>query len=383
MVDRCRGRIVLASILVTGGAGLIGSHLVDALVGRGEQVTVLDALTASTHPSGSWPDHLPAGVRRVRGDVRERETWTAALLGADRVVHAAALQDYRPEYSAYYAVNAAGTALLYELLRERAGQVRRVLVVSTQAVYGEGRYRCADHADVFPGPRAEADLARGDFGVRCPSCARPVVAAPTREMDPTRPLTVYGLSKLAGEAAALRIGRMIAIPTVAARLSITIGPRQSPANLYSGALRNFAVSLLHNEPVNLFEDGGQLRDFVPVADVVRALVLLLDRDDTAGRTINVGGGAAVPVRDLLAAVEDAVGRRARGIVHGYYRVGETRDIVSDVTALRDLGWERVEDLGAAVMAYVRWLRDSGSWKVVRPVRVERLLAEGTVRPVIA
>lgn len=370
----------MGRVLVTGGAGFIGSHVVDALTSRGDEVTILDALVAPTHVDGAWPPYLPASVRRIHGDVRDPVAVRDALAGVDRIVHAAAYQDYRPDHSTYLAVNAAATALLFELARSAAPALRRVVFISSQAVYGEGSYRCLQDGSVRPHGRAGSSLAEGDWNPRCPVCAGPIEAEGIREGDVCEPFNMYGLSKHAGERAALLLGDGLGIGVAAARLSITVGPRQSPANLYSGALRSFSVALLHGAPVVVFEDGQQLRDFTPIGNVVQAIVRLLD-DESANGPVNVGAGEATTIASLLRMVEDAVGSHASSVVTGHYRLGESRHLRSDVSRLRSFGWRPLQTLATTVEEYIAWLRVSGTWKQVRPLEVSRLVSEGAVRAV--
>ena len=281
-------------VLVTGGAGFIGSHVVDALLGRGDRVSLLDSLVERVHPSGRPPDHLPPAATFVRGDVTHKGDWLRALEGVEAVIHLAAYQDYQPDFGRFAAVNDGGTALLYEVLVEHRLPVRKVVMASSQAVYGEGAYHCDQHGLQHPKPRPLAQLERGDWDVRCPVCgaaARPVA---TNESHPD-PHNAYAISKLAQERYALVLGERYGVPSVALRYSIVQGPRQSPANAYSGVLRAFTGRLLRDEPPVVFEDGRQLRDYTHIDDVVAATMLALDDDRADFDVFNVGSGQTTSV----------------------------------------------------------------------------------------
>jgi dTDP-L-rhamnose 4-epimerase len=341
-------------VLVTGGAGFIGSHSVRALVERGARVRVLDALRPPVHAPGRSPD-LPTGVELVAGEVEDRAVLRRALDGVDAVLHLAAYQDYLPDFSTFYRVNAVGTALLYELIVAERLPVGRVVVAATQAEYGEGKYRCAEHGVLYPPPREEAQLAARDWEVRCPNCRGPLEPLPTDEAV-VNPGSTYAMSKRAAEELALTLGRRYGIPTATMRYSIVQGPGQSFRNAYSGALRAFAVQALHGRPPLVYEDGQQLRDFVWIGDVVAANVLMLTRDRIEDGAYNVGGDRRVRVIELARMVLRAVGLDGEPAVPGVYRVGDTRHIQSDVGRLRGLGWAPTTAQTDMVRAYVDWAR---------------------------
>lgn len=338
-------------VLITGGAGFIGSHTARALLERGDEVRILDALTQPVHPAGATG---PADADFIHGDVRDRATWERALDGVDAVFHLAAYQDYLPDFSTFLHVNAAGTALLYEVAVANGLDLRRVVVASSQSVYGEGVYRCEADGVVVAKPRPMARLERGDFDQRCPACDGPVepVAAPEALAEPRN---AYGVSKLAEEKIALVLGDTYGIPSVALRYSIVHGAGQSPRNAYSGLLRSAALSLLAGKAPVVFEDGKALRDYVAIEDVVAANLVALDHPEAPGRAYNVGGGRAWGVLEVVDALNAIVERPIEASVPGTFRVGDTRHIVSDIAALQGLGWEPVADLKDVWRRYWEWL----------------------------
>jgi dTDP-L-rhamnose 4-epimerase len=339
-------------ILVTGGAGFIGSHTVDALLARGHEVRVLDSLEPPVH-TDAVPAYLPREVELIRGSVTDRAAFRRALDGVEAVFHFAAYQDYLADFSRFFLTNSVGTALLYELIVAERLPVRKVVVASSQAVYGEGAYRCPAHGVQHPGQRPVEQLERGDWNIRCPACGGLVEPLRTDERT-VDPHNSYGLSKRDQEEIAIKLGRRYGIPSVALRYSIVQGPRQSFHNAYSGALRSFTVRLLHGRPPVLYEDGGQLRDYVSVHDVVRANLLAFEDPRADFGVFNVGGDRRVSVRGLAALVGEAAGRPLEPEVPGIYRVGDTRHIISDVSRLRALGWVPCVSQEQMVAEYVAW-----------------------------
>lgn len=366
-------------ILVTGGAGFIGSHVVDGLLRRGHSVAVLDSLVSRVHPGRTWPNSL-AGVRRVRGDVTERDDWLAALDGADAVVHLAAYQDYQADFSRFACVNDAGTALLYELLVERNQPIQRVVVASSQAVYGEGAYECPSHGRQYPPPRSLEQLACGVWDPGCPVCGARLEPVASTEEHPA-PTNAYGISKLATESYALTLGARHGIPTSALRFSIIQGPRQSPANAYSGVLRAFVGHIRHGRRPVVYEDGCQRRDYTHIRDAVAAVQLVLEHPQAIGHAFNVGSGQVTTVLEYARAVLAAMGANAEPDVSGRYRLGDTRHVWSDTSRIRALGWRPTGTLDEILHDYLDWLDDAPEGDDWTARALARMEAGGVVRQV--
>jgi dTDP-L-rhamnose 4-epimerase len=367
-------------VLVTGGAGFIGSHSVDRLVELGHEVRVLDSLERPVHQSDLPPAWLTPKAEFIRGDVTRREDLLPALAGVDAVIHLAAYQDYLPDFSKFFRVNAAGTALLYELVVEHRLPVRKIVVASSQAVYGEGRHRCPDGRIVYPSMRGEEQLHRGEFEVRCPETRAATQWLPTDE-SVVNPENQYALSKHSQEQIALRLGRRYDIPSVAMRYSIVQGPRQSFTNAYSGACRVFCLALHVGRAPPIYEDGQQVRDFVNIHDVVDANLRVLEDPRADYRVFNVGGGRPYTVLEFAAIVARAYGRELELRPSGSYRFGDTRHMLSDVTQLRALGWEPRRTAEDSVAEYVDWLRSFAGIEDVISGAEARMRALGVVREV--
>ena len=346
------------SALVTGGAGLIGSHIADLLLAEGWRVRILDNLEAQTH-GGGRPTWVPEAAEFVRASVCDRDALLQALQGVDTVFHQAAYGGYMPEMAKYVYTNSFGTAQLLETIRDESLPVRKVVVASSQAVYREGAGRCQEHGVVFPHTRPVAQLARGDFAVRCPFCAHDIVPIPTPEDAPIGGETVYALTKIDQERLVLLWGRQTGIPAVALRYSCTYGPRQSVFNPYTGVIAIFATRLLNGEPPVLYEDGEQTRDLCYVGDVARANLLAASTDALDGQVANVGSGVATGVRRMAELVSDALGVSIEPVARGEFRPGEMRHLTSDITRVRSAGYEPQVDLATGVEHYIRWIREQG------------------------
>ena len=366
-------------VLVTGGAGFIGSHVVDALLRRGHTVAVLDSLVSRVHPGRTWPESL-ADVRRIRGDVTQRDDWLMALDGADAVVHLAAYQDYQTDFSRFARVNDTGTALLYEVLVERGQPVQRVVVASSQAVYGEGAYQCPQHGPRYPPPRSLAQLTRGVWDPVCSACGAPLEPVASTE-DVPAPTNAYGISKLAAESYALTLGARHGIPSSALRFSIIQGPRQSPANAYSGLLRAFVGHVRHGRSPVVFEDGRQRRDYTHIRDAVASVELALQHPGAVGRAFNVGSGQVTTVLEYARAVLTAMGVEAEPDVSGRYRLGDTRHVWSDTARIRALGWRPTGTLNQIIRDYLAWIAESPKGDDWSARALARMEASGVVREV--
>lgn len=368
-------------ILVTGGAGFIGSHTCDRLLKLGHDVTVLDALVSPVHRSGV-PNYLTPGVDFYQGDVRNRDLLTNLLRRTDVVYHFAAYQDYLPDFSKFTDVNVVSTALLYEIIIGESLDVSRVVVASSQAAMGEGLYRCGEHGDQTPDMRSEAALAAGHWDIPCPECGEPLNMQPTPEAI-ANPQNAYGMSKFAQECVAINLGRRYSVPTVALRYSIVQGPRQSVYNAYSGACRIFCLHYRQGEPPTIYEDGRSVRDYVNIEDVVDANVLVLLDDRAIGRVFNVGGGVAYTTQEFADLVRGHYESDTPARISGEFRFGDTRHILSDISSLQSLGWSPQRTPGDSVAAYAHWLDGLKDIDGILADATATMRALGVVRRVVS
>ncbi len=347
--------------MVTGGAGFIGSHTVDALLKKGYAVRILDSLEKPVHLKGK-PGYIPEEAEFILGDVRNKADWERALDGVGAVFHLAAYQDYLPDFGKFFHVNTVGTALLYEVAVERNIALAKVVIASSQSVYGEGRYRCTNDGcpggadNRYPDLRSSERLAGGDWEHACPDCTGTLKPQPTDEST-VNPQNQYALSKYTQEMIGFNLAKRYGIPTVAMRYSIVQGPRQSFYNAYSGACRIFCLSYFFDKAPVIYEDGEQLRDFVNIEDVVNANLLALESDEANYRVFNVGGGQAYTVSEFAGIVKKAFAKDLDPGIPGEYRFGDTRHIVSDIKRLKGLGWEPANSPEKSVRDYAAWLNE--------------------------
>ena len=346
-------------ILITGGAGFIGSHLADELILRGHRVRALDSLTPQVHgPAALRPPYLHPDVELVRGDVCDPAAVRAALDRVDAVYHFAAavgVGQSMYEIDSYVATNNMGTAVLLQQLTERP--VARLVVASSMSVYGEGLYRDARGVPASGVDRGREQLRAGDWEVRGADGA---VLDPVQTPEWKTPSlsSVYALSKYDQERLCLMIGRAYGIPTVALRFFNVYGTRQSLSNPYTGVLAIFASRLLNDRPPLIFEDGLQRRDFVSVADVVQACCLALETPEADGGVFNVGSGGSYTVRDVAAMLSAILGKRIDPDICGKYRVGDIRHCFADITLARDvLGYAPSVSLEQGLVDLAAWLHD--------------------------
>jgi len=343
-------------VLVTGGAGFIGSHTVDRLLALGHSVRVLDNLAERVHPHGR-PDYLSREVEFHHADVRNRDALLRAMRDVEVIYHLAAYQDYHTDFSTFLDTNATSTALLYELIVAERLPVERVVVASSQFVQGEGLYRRAgDGAIVSPMLRGERQLARAEWEFSDDADGLPLEPLWTGE-EHAAPANAYAISKYAQELQALRFGERYGIPSTVLRYSIVQGARQSFHNAYSGACRIFSLHYHFGRSPIVYEDGLQTRDFVNIHDAVDANVLVVEHPDAVGRVFNVGGGVRWGLLDFARAVAREFGHpELEPQVPGLYRYGDTRHAASSIERLRSLGWEPRRTVEDSIREYAAWLR---------------------------
>jgi dTDP-L-rhamnose 4-epimerase len=366
--------------LVTGGAGLIGSHIVDLLLREGWTVRILDNLEPQTHKNGK-PEWVNPAAEFRQGNVQDYDTMLSALTDIDVVFHEAAYGGYMPEMAKYVLVNSFGTAQMLEIIRDHKLPIKKVLVASSQAVYSEGAAQCPEHGHVVPLLRPVEQLRAGDFSVHCPICAKPTTSIPTPENTPGGGETVYALTKVDQEKLVLLWGKQTGIPTVALRYSCTYGPRQSLFNPYTGVIAIFCTRLLNGQPPIVYEDGGQTRDLCFVEDIARANLLAATTDKLDGLPANVGSGRATSVRDLAGIIADQLGVKIAPLARGEFRPGEIRSLISDIGRIRTIGYEPQTTIEQGIGRYVEWIKTQGTVEDYFAKAEAGLRAKGIVQSV--
>lgn len=369
----------MKKVLITGGAGFIGSHTADLLLKSGYQVRILDNLSPPVHRvGGSWPAYLDPKIEKIKGDVRYPAHLLKALKGVSAVIHLAAFQDLVPQFSKFFRTNATSTALIYELIVKHKLPIERVVVASSQFVYGEGRAKCSVHGEIQAKPRKLSRLTSGHWEPTCPICNRETKPLPLLETR-ADPQNQYSISKYTQELIALRLGRLWGVPSVALRYSIVQGSRQSYRNAYSGVLRLFTLALMQNRPITIYEDGQQLRDYVNVADVAAANLIALEQPKAVGEVYNVGDGRGYTVMEFAKVVAKVLGKKFDYKMPGSFRVGDTRHSVSDIAKLKKLGWRPTKTPEQSVTEYYHWLRGEKLDQDYLKLAEQQLKKLGTVR----
>jgi dTDP-L-rhamnose 4-epimerase len=365
-------------ILVTGGAGFVGSHLVDALLQQGHEVRVFDNLTPQVHGDG-LPGYLPRDVEFLEGDMRHEQQVRQAVRHVDVVFHLAAavgVGQSMYEIAHYMGVNTQGTANLLQALLDTRCRVQKLVVASSMSIYGEGKYVCNGCGEMAPPPRPLAQLKQKNWEALCPHCGTPLKPAPTDESKPLQATSIYALSKKDQEEMALLFGRTYQVPVVALRYFNIYGSRQALSNPYTGVAAIFASQLMNGNPPLVFEDGEQQRDFVSVRDVVAANLLAMERPQADGMALNIGSGQPVTIREVAVQLANALGTATAPQITGKYRAGDIRHCFADISAAeRALGYRPRVKFGEGIQELVEWL---GSQKAVdrSTEAVERLTLYG-------
>ena len=342
-------------ILVTGGAGFIGSHTVDLLLKKGYQVKVLDILQPRVHPHGK-PKYLSSDVEFIQGDVSNKSILEKAMEGVQGIFHLAAYQDYMTDFSNFIKVNTLSTALIFEIIVEKKLDIKKIVLASSQSTYGEGKYKCKIHGVQFPDSRSVEQLDKGDWEMHCheKSCKEylePILI----DEEVTNPFTAYGISKESLERLACKLGKRYKIPTASMRYSIVQGPRNSFFNAYSGVCRIFTLRIINNKPPVIYEDGKQLRDYVHVLDVACANVLAFEDGRTDFESFNVGGKEGTNLIDYTNTLIKTADKKVVPVIPGYYRYGDTRHTVSSSEKLKKLGWKNEYSLEDIFRDYLKWV----------------------------
>jgi dTDP-L-rhamnose 4-epimerase len=370
-------------VLVTGGAGFIGSHTVDKLLELNYDVRILDNLQKPVHLKGK-PSYIPKDADFILGDVRDKETVEKALKDTDYVFHFAAYQDYLPDFSEFFHVNSVGTALIYEIAVAKNLKLKKIIVASSQFVNGEGIYKSKSGKFHYPKRRSNTQLEKGiwDFLDEYGDVLQWQWTPETYASPPNQ----YAISKYSQELMALNFGERYNIPSTALRYSIVQGSRQSFYNMYSGACRIFSLSYYFDKPPVVYEDGMMMRDFVNVHDVVDANILCMQDDRTNDNTYNIGGGTAYSVKEFAGIVAKEFRKEhIKPLINGEYRFGDTRNACSDITKLKALGWTPKRNAADSVNEYIGYLKSQAdiedileySQKVMKNLNVVRKSGDKT------
>lgn len=355
----------MATILITGGAGFIGSHTADALIEQGHTVRILDILDPQVHgTSGAFPAYMHPAAECLHGDVREVAQVTEALRGVDAVYHFAALTGVGQsmyDLADYVHTNCTGTAAVLEAILKSGKPLQRLVLASSRAVYGEGTHGCPVHGTVYPGMRSREDMEQGEFAATCPECRVAVIPAPTAEDRPLEPISLYGWTKKQQEEQCRYVAKTFGTPVTLLRYFNVYGSRQSLKNPYTGVVSIFYSRILADQPIYVYERGTPGRDFIHISDVVRANLAALDRNTVPGTCINVGSGQRHSILDVAGTLATVLGKKVQLEDRGEFRVGDIHFCYADQTrASQLLGVEPQISLETGLQEFVMWARHQQS-----------------------
>lgn len=353
----------MKNILISGGAGFIGSNLAICLIKKGYSVTILDNLSPQIHGENAANSFLfnsiSDKVNFIKGDVRNRDDWEKSLATQDAVIHLAAEtgtgQSMYQIYK-YSEVNTGGTALLLDILANKKTGIQKIIVASSRAIYGEGKYYCPSDGEVYPVSRNKEDLANGLFECKCPKCGKKVELRSTDEYSKIEPQSIYGISKYNQEQLVLVGGKSLNIPAVAFRYQNVYGPGQSLSNPYTGILSIFSTQIKNRNPINIFEDGQESRDFVYIDDVVNATILGLEMEQANYNVYNVGSGNRTDVLEIANKLVDLYNSEVKINVTGNFRSGDIRHNYADLKKIKnDLSFIPQTQFNQGITHFVKWV----------------------------
>lgn len=351
-------------VLITGGAGFIGSNIATKLVSKGHKVTVLDNLSTQIHgknPEESSPLYrsIIEKVRFFKGDVTKREDWEKVIGDQDAVIHLAAetgTGQSMYDIERYNSTNVLGTALLWDILANQSHPVKKVIIASSRAIYGEGKYLCETDGIVYPQCRQDENLKKGDFNIKCPICAKNVQLLATCEDSKIHPTSIYGFTKQAQEEMSMIAGRSINLPVVAFRYQNVYGPGQSLSNPYTGILSIFSTRIKNGNEILIFEDGEESRDFVFIDDVTDATILGLEKSESNFQSFNVGSGETTSVLEVANILKEKYISTVQVSISGNYRLGDIRSNYAEISKIKTLlGFSPKIKFEEGISEFVKWV----------------------------
>lgn len=348
------------NILITGGAGFIGSNLSLMLIERGYQITILDNLSPQIHGEYSpLYESIKNSVNFIKGTVLSYNDWKKALENIDVVVHLAAetgTGQSMYEIEKYTDVNIKGTSIFLDILANEKHSVKKMLLASSRSIYGEGKYECEEHYIVYPNERKDEDMAKGDFAIKCPICNANTKLLATDEDSKIHPSSIYGITKQVQEQMFMVMGKSLNIPSVALRYQNVYGAGQSLSNPYTGILSIFSTRIKNGNDINIFEDGKESRDFVYIDDIVEATILGIEKDEANYEIFNVGLGKAIDVNTVASTLVNEYSSNVKITISGNYRLGDIRDNYADLSKIKSkLGFEPKVSFEEGIKKFTAWV----------------------------
>ena len=352
----------MKNILITGGAGFIGSRLCEKLYDKGYNITILDNLSEQIHGTeeSSLFKKIKGKCTFIKGDVRNKEDWKIAIKGQEIIVHLAAetgTGQSMYEVEKYNAVNIMGTAYLLEILANSPHSVKKMIIASSRAIYGEGKYNCEIHGTQYPLQRKEKDMEKREFTPKCNVCDLELNLLATDEKSKIHPSSIYGINKQQQEQMVMLMGESVGIPSVAFRYQNVYGPGQSLSNPYTGILSIFSTRILNGNNLDIYEDGLESRDFVFIDDVVDATILGIEKEQANGEVFNVGSGVATTVIEVAESLKKFFDSNISIYISGKYRLGDIRHNYADLKKAKNLlGFTPKYNFQEGISEFVNWVK---------------------------
>jgi dTDP-L-rhamnose 4-epimerase len=375
----------MKNILITGGAGFIGSRLCEKLFDKGYNITIMDNLSPQIHGEGECLllRKIKEKCTFIKGDVRNKEDWKKALKEQEVIVHLAAeTGTAQSMYEAvkYNDVNIMGTAHMLELLTTTKHKVKKMLIASSRAIYGEGKYLCSIHGVTYPSQRNESDMQKGEFNLKCDVCNSELQLVATDERSKIHPSSIYGITKQQQEQMVMLMGDSLDIASVALRFQNVYGPGQSLLNPYTGILSIFSTRILNGNDLDIYEDGFESRDFVYIDDVVDATILAIEKEEANGQVFNVGSGVATNVKEVAECLSNHYNSDAHILISSNYRLGDIRHNYADLTKIKDiLGFSPRYDFQEGIHEFVKWVKKQGLMEDKYYISVKELKDRGLMK----
>jgi dTDP-L-rhamnose 4-epimerase len=352
----------MKNILITGGAGFIGSRLCEKLFDIKYNITVLDNLSPQIHGTGESVlfKKIKGKCTFIRGDVRNKDDWKRALKDQEIIVHLAAETGtgqsmYKSQK--YNDVNILGTNYMLEILANSSHNIKKIIIASSRAIYGEGKYLCRIHGETYPSKRNVLDMNNGEFNIKCEICNLELKLLATDEGSRKEPISIYGITKKKQEEMVILKGKSLEIPTVAFRYQNVYGPGQSLSNPYTGILSIFSTSILNGNNLDIYEDGEESRDFVYIEDAVDATILGIEKEEANGQVFNVGSGVTTTVKEVAKCLKNYFDSDINISISGKYRIGDIRHNYADLTKINKvLGFSPKYDFQKGILEFVRWVK---------------------------
>ncbi len=353
----------MKNILISGGAGFIGSNLTKKLVSKGYNITILDNLSKQIHGKDQKSE-LYNSIKEIStfilGDVCNEEDWKKSLKGQDAVIHLAAetgTGQSMYEISRYNDVNILGTSHLLDFLANNKNSVKKLIIASSRSIYGEGKYKCENHGVVYPNDRIASNMMKGKFDLFCDVCGGELDLMPTDENSKIHPSSIYGITKQQQEQMILLMGKSLGIPAVALRYQNVYGPGQSLSNPYTGILSIFSTRMLNGNDIDIYEDGEESRDFVFIDDVVEATILALEKEEANHQIFNVGSGEATTVSQVANSLKSLYNSNANISIDGSFRLGDIRHNYADLNKIKNLlGFTAKFDFQTGISRFADWVK---------------------------